>query len=162
MMVFCERENNFRRANNSNKRTGMARTPQRLLGIDYGRVRIGIATCDELGIATRPLGFIPRESDEQAAKVISELAKKEKVTALVIGIPLHANGDAGGNVRWVRNFLKILAPVCDLPVYEVDERYSSSEAEEALKEEGKWPATKGQVDAKSAAILLRRYLNGEK
>ena len=137
------------------------RPPQRLLGVDYGRVRIGIATCDELGISTRPLGFVPRESDAKAAAIVAELARRERVTGVVIGLPLHANGDAGGNVRWVRDFLKELAKVCALPVHEVDERYSSSEAEEALKEEGKWPATKGQVDAKSAAILLRRWLNGE-
>ncbi len=139
----------------------MPRAPQRLLGVDYGRVRIGVATCDELGISTRPLGFVPRESDAKAAVIIAELARRERVTGVVIGLPLHANGDAGGNVRWVRDFLKELAKVCTLPVHEVDERYSSSEAEEALKEEGKWPATKGQVDAKSAAILLRRWLNGE-
>ncbi len=139
----------------------MPRAPQRLLGVDYGRVRIGIATCDELGISTRPLGFVPRASDAQAAAIVAELARRERVTGVVIGLPLHANGDAGGNVRWVRDFLKELAKVCTLPVHEVDERYSSSEAEEALKEEGRWPATKGQVDAKSAAILLRRWLDGE-
>jgi putative Holliday junction resolvase len=139
----------------------MPRTPQRLMGIDYGRVRIGIATCDELGISTRPLGFIPRESDAKAAAIIAELAKREGVEALVIGLPLHANGAAGANVKWVKEFIKILANVCPLTVHKVDERYSSSEAEEALKEEGKWPASKGQVDAKSAAILLRRYLDGE-
>jgi putative holliday junction resolvase len=139
----------------------MGRAPQRLMGIDYGRVRIGIATCDELGISTRPLGFVPRETDAKAAAIIAGLAQRERAEALVIGLPLHANGDAGGNVRWVRDFLKELAKVCTLTVHEVDERYSSSEAEEALKEEGKWPATKGQVDAKSAAILLRRWLDGE-
>ncbi len=140
----------------------MPRTPQRLLGIDYGRVRIGIATCDELGISTRPLGFIPRETDEKAAQIIAELAKREGVEALVIGLPLNANGSKGGNVKWVNDFIEKLAAVCPLTVHKVDERYSSSEAEEALKEEGKWPATKGQIDAKSAAILLRRYLDGEK
>ncbi len=133
----------------------------RMLGLDYGRVRIGVAVSDGLGIATRPLGFIPRTSDEQAALVVAELARREGVQALVIGRPLHANGDAGGNVRWVEAFLVALAKVCTLPVHQVDERYSSSEAEEALKEEGRWPAAKGTVDAKSAAILLRRYLDGE-
>ena len=139
----------------------MSRAPQRLMGLDYGRVRIGIATCDELGISTRPLGFVPRETDAKAAAIIASLAHREGAQALVIGLPLHANGDTGGNVRWVREFLKELAKVCVLKVHEVDERYSSSEAEAALKEEGKWPATKGQVDAKSAAILLRRWLDGE-
>jgi putative Holliday junction resolvase len=133
----------------------------RLLGIDYGRVRIGIAVSDGLGISTRPLGFIPRTSDQQAAQVVAELARRERVEALVIGLPLHANGEAGSNVRWVRDFLSELGKVCTLPVHQVDERYSSSEAEEALRQEGRWPASKGQVDAKSAAILLRRFIDGE-
>jgi putative Holliday junction resolvase len=136
--------------------------PQRLLGIDYGRVRIGIAVSDALGISTRPVGFIPRKSDKQAAAVVAEMARRERAEALVIGLPLHASGKEGGNVRWVRAFLVELAKVCSLPVHEVDERYSSGEAEEALRAEGAWPAAPGQVDAKSAAILLRRFLDGER
>jgi len=136
--------------------------PQRLLGIDYGRVRIGLAVCDELGISTRPLGFVPRSDDRQAARVVAEMAKREQVEALIIGLPLHAGGDAGANVTWVRTFVAELMKICVLPVHEVDERYSSSEAEAALREEGSWPATPGQIDAKAAAILLRRYLDGER
>ncbi|MBA3710641.1 MAG: Holliday junction resolvase RuvX [Planctomycetes bacterium] len=134
----------------------------RLLGIDYGRRRIGLAVSDELGISTRAIGFVPRVDDAQAAAVVAEMAKRERAEAIVIGLPLHANGDAGGNVRWVRAFATELAKRCTLPVHEVDERYSSSEAEEQLREEGKWPAPKGAVDARCAAILLRRYLNGER
>ncbi len=137
------------------------RTPERLLGIDYGRSRIGIATCDELGIVCTAVGFVPRHDDASAARVVAELAKREAVTAIVIGLPLHAHGAEGANVRWVRTFVQVLAKLCPLPVHEVDERYSSSEAEEALKAEGTWPASPGQVDARAAAILLRRWLDGE-
>jgi putative Holliday junction resolvase len=139
----------------------MARPPQRLLGVDYGRVRIGVAVCDELGISVRGLGFIPRSDDAAAAKVVAALAAREAVTGIVIGLPLHAHGDAGANVRWVRAFTAQLAKVCPLPIHEVDERYSSSEAEEQLRAEGRWPAKKGDVDARSACILLRRWLDGE-
>ena len=139
----------------------MARPPQRLLGVDYGRVRIGIAVCDELGISITPIGFVPRSDDRSAAAVVAHLAAREEVVGLVIGLPLHAHGDAGANVRWVRAFTAHLAKVCALPIHEVDERYSSSEAEEALRDEGRWPAAKGVVDARSAGILLRRWLDGE-
>jgi putative Holliday junction resolvase len=134
----------------------------RLLGIDYGRVRVGIAVSDALGITTTPIGFIPRTDDRQVATVIAQLARRERAEAIVIGLPLHAHGAAGANVRWVRAFVAELARHCPLPVHEVDERYSSSEAEAALREEGRWPAAKGQIDARSAAILLRRYLDGER
>ena len=137
------------------------RPPGRLLAIDYGRVRLGIATCDELGIACNPVGFIPRVDDTQAAGVVAHLAKREKAVALIIGLPLHANGDRGANVAWVKAFLRELTKVCPLPTHQVDERYSSSEAEEELRAMGRWPAPKGQVDAQSAVILLRRFLAGE-
>jgi putative Holliday junction resolvase len=102
----------------------------RLLGVDYGRVRIGLAVCDELGIATRALGFVRREDDAQAAKIVAETARRERAEGVVIGLPLHAHGAEGANVRWVRDFLKELAKHIQLPVHEVDERYSSAEAEE--------------------------------
>ncbi len=138
------------------------RAGKRLLAIDYGRVRIGLATCDELGIATRPLGFVERkDSDAVAARTIAQLARQESIQEIVIGLPLHEKGQEGENVRWVRAFLKELAKHCALPVHEADERHTSWEAEAALKEEGKWPASKGQIDAKAAAILLRRWLDGE-
>ncbi|MDA3961703.1 MAG: Holliday junction resolvase RuvX [Planctomycetota bacterium] len=134
---------------------------KRLLAIDYGRRRIGLATCDALGIAVQAYGFIARESDEQAATVIAAVAKKEDSAGIVAGLPLHASGEAGDNVRYVRRFLRELRQRCPLPVYEVDERHSSSEAEQVLIKEGKWPAKPGEVDAKAAAIILRRYLNGQ-
>src|SRR4051812_22762024 len=95
------------------------RAGKRLMAIDYGRVRIGLATCDELGIATRPLGFVPRQdSDAAAAKVIAQMARQEAIEAIVIGLPLHEKGQEGENVRWVRAFLVELAKVCPLPVHE--------------------------------------------
>lgn len=140
----------------------MSRQPGgRVLALDYGRVRIGVATCDELGIAVTPLGFVPRADDRSAAATIAGLARQQQAVALVVGLPLHAHGAAGDNVRWVRRFLVELARVCPLPVHEVDERYSSGEAEDALKAEGKWPPAPGAVDAKAAAIVLRRWLDGE-
>jgi len=133
----------------------------RLLGIDYGRVRIGLAVCDDLGISTTALGFVRRESDALAAVIVAAIAKREGAQALVIGLPLHAHGAEGGNVRWVRAFSAELAKLCTLPVHEVDERYTSTEAEAQLRAEGTWPAPHGAVDARCAAILLRRYLDGE-
>jgi putative holliday junction resolvase len=134
----------------------------RLIGIDYGRKRIGLAVSDELGIATRGIGFVPREDDRQAAAVVAEVARREGAAAIVVGLPLHAHGAVGANVRWVRAFTAELAKLIDLPIHEVDERYSSSEAEEQLRAEGKWPAAPGLADARAAAIVLRRYLDGER
>lgn len=131
----------------------------RLLGLDYGRARIGIAVCDALGISTRPIGFIPRTSDAQAAPLVAALARQEGVSGIVIGLPLHAHGAAGENVAWVRAFVAELRRHCALPIHETDERHSSQEAEEALRAAGDWPVAAGRIDAKAAAIILRRHLD---
>ena len=139
----------------------MPRTGERLLGLDYGRRRVGVATCDPLGIAVEPYGFVKRASDVQLAQAVSAIAAREGCAGIVVGLPLHASGVAGNNVRYVRRFLRVLREHCPLPVYEVDERHSSSEAEMLLRREGAWPAPPGALDARAAAVILRRWLDGE-
>lgn len=133
----------------------------RLLGVDYGRVRIGIAVSDALGLGAKPLGFVKRQSDAQAAGLVAALAAKERVGGIVIGLPINADGSHGGNARWVQQFQALLAKQTQLPITLVDERYSSSEAEEELRQAGKWPCEAGWLDAQAAAIVLRRHLAGE-
>lgn len=133
----------------------------RLLGIDYGRVRVGLAVSDALGFNATPLGFVKRENDAQAATVVAAVAAKERVGGLVLGLPLNADGSQGGNVAWVRAFHAQLAKRTALPIVLVDERYSSGEAEEELRAAGKWPCDPGWLDAQAAAIVLRRHLAGE-
>ncbi len=135
--------------------------PGKLLAIDYGRARLGLAVCDALRISIKALGHINRETDKQAAGIVHKLATDEQVVSVVIGLPLHASGDVGENVEWVRNFCTELAQLNDLPIIEVDERHSSQEAEALLKEEGKWPAEPGAIDAKAACVILKRYIDGE-
>ena len=133
----------------------------RLLGVDYGRVRIGLAVSDALGIDAKPLGFLRRTTDAQAAQMVAAVAIKEKVGGIVLGLPLNADGSKGGNVRWVRAFRTELAKATKLPITLVDERYSSEEAEEELRLRGKMPKERGWIDAQSAVIVLRRHLAGE-
>ena len=105
-----------------------------LLGIDYGRRRIGVALADAFGISLDPIGFVPREHDHQAARLVAALAEQHKVKQFVIGRPVHANGDAGANVRWVEDFARALAAYSNLPQTLVDERYTSAEAERILRQ----------------------------
>lgn len=134
---------------------------KKLLAVDYGRVRIGLATGDPMGISLTLIGFVRRVDDAQAAAVVAQVAAQHGCEGVLLGLPLHANGDRGANVAWVAAFRAELAKHCALPVDEVDERYSSIEAEELLRERGEWPPKPGRVDAASAAILLRRYQSGE-
>ena len=133
----------------------------RLLGVDYGRVRLGIAVSDALGLGAKPLGFVKRQSDAQAAGLVAALAAKEAVGGIVLGLPINADGSHGGNARWVQQFQAHLAKATALPITLVDERYSSHEAEAELRQAGKWPCEPGWLDAQAAAIVLRRHLAGE-
>ena len=134
---------------------------KKLLAVDYGRVRVGLATGDPMGISLTLIGFVRRENDAQAATVVAQVAAQHGCQGILVGLPLHANGAAGANVAWVKAFRAELAKVCTLPVADVDERYSSSDAEELLRERGEWPAKPGRSDAAAAAVLLRRYQAGE-
>ena len=133
----------------------------KLLGIDYGRARVGLAVTDALRISCKPLGHINRDSDEQTTTVLAALIAQEQIAEIVIGLPLHAHGEAGENVDWVRAFCAVLKTKTTLPIHEVDERYTSSEAEAFLKDQGQWPADPGVIDARAACIILQRYLQGE-
>jgi len=94
-------------------------------------------------------------------KAIAALIAEWQPQALVVGVPFHPDGAPHDNTRRAQRFARQLQGRFGLPVHEVDERYSSSEAKEALRDEGRWPAAKGVVDARAAGILLRRWLDGE-
>lgn len=136
--------------------------PGRLLGVDYGRARIGLAVADPLGLGAAPLGFVPRQDDAAAARVVAAVAVRERVAGIVLGMPRHADGRHGAAARWVQRFRAALAGATALPIAMVDERYSSGEAEAELRQAGRWPCDPGWVDAQAAAIILRRHLAGER
>jgi putative holliday junction resolvase len=135
---------------------------RRLIGLDYGRVRIGVARTDLLAVQVEPVGFIPRTSDADAAAVVAALARRDDAVGLVLGRPVHADGRPGDNVAWVDAFRAILAALCPLPITQVDERHSTAEAQGRLQSTGDWPAPRGRIDAVAAAILLERYLAGQR
>lgn len=133
-----------------------------LLAVDFGRRRIGLARSDANGVTASPVGHIERTTDEEAAKVVAAVAQRERAVAIVLGIPYHADGSRAPGTTIARNFATTLRRACPLPVVECDERHTSEEAEDLLRRQGRWPAAPGQLDAASAAVLLRRYLSGER
>lgn len=130
--------------------------PERLVGLDYGRVRIGVAVSD--GPIAVPYGFIPRQDDAQAAAAVAAVAASHRAAGIVIGMPRNTDGSYGENARWVQRFRAALARATSLPITLVDERHSSAEAEAELRRAGRWPCPPGQLDALAATIILRRHL----
>ena len=134
---------------------------ERLLGLDIGEVRIGVAISDELGSIASPLAMIPRRAD-----VVAELKKlivKYMPSRLVVGLPVGLSGREGPQAQATREFAEELASALALPVEYYDERMSSSIAEQTLISQGtRREKRKQQIDAMAAAVILQGYLDNQR
>ena len=103
-----------------------------LLGIDYGRKRIGVAVCDKGQSVSSPLETVARVRDGREMTAITRLAEDYDAAGFVVGLPLHANGDESDMSREARGFGRLLGEASGLPVTFFDERYTSAQAEDFL------------------------------
>ena len=134
---------------------------ERLLGLDVGTKRIGVAVGDDMGIVVSGNEAVPRKPEAAAIKRITELCKEYGIKKIVIGLPYHANGDFGEQAQDCKNFSKLLET--DYEIFFEDERYSSFEAEENLKAQGKiLRNNKELIDIESACIILKQFINSKK
>jgi len=132
-----------------------------ILGIDYGRKRIGIAVAC-LGIPM-PLKPIKRTGVRADIKIIADIVNEYSVEKIVVGNPLNMNGTAGVMSREAETFAALLEKRIKLPVVLVDERCTSRGAEEMLFKLGKnLKETKLKVDGVSACLILENYLDRER
>ncbi len=132
----------------------------RILGIDYGEKRIGLAVSDELGIAARGLSVIERKSKKTDMEAIATAVSAQGIGAIVVGYPLRLDGSAGIQCEKVDRFLGALRETFPLPVIAWDETLSTKEAEDLMREAGVTRKKKrGMVDRIAAAFILQDYLN---
>ncbi|MGB3202493.1 MAG: Holliday junction resolvase RuvX [Nodosilinea sp.] len=135
-------------------------TPVSALGLDIGRRRVGVAGCDGTGLIATGLTTIHRQSFAQLLTDIQQIALARQAQVLVVGLPLTMNGEEGVQARQVRKVANGLSQALDLPVIYVDERLSSVEAEQLMREAGHSVAyDKALIDRKAAAIILQRWLD---
>lgn len=133
---------------------------KRILGIDFGEKRIGLALSDPEGQFAVPLETLRRTSDAQAIRQIIDTALDREVECLVVGEPLNLDGSRGPASARASSFARKLAAESGLPVKMTDETLTSVEAEERLREAGIDPRRHPErVDATAAQILLEQYLN---
>lgn len=134
---------------------------KRIAGIDFGLKRVGISICDELHITITPLKVLDYSSPTFWENLIFIL-DKEKVGGIVVGIPL-ANSLSERNIMpLVQNFILELKTKVSVPIFEVDESYTSKNATSLMLEIGKKKGqrrTKGYKDLISSAIILRDFIN---
>ena len=132
----------------------------RILGIDYGSVRIGLAVSDPNRKIAFPLATYTRRSREADAAYFRELIEREEIGALVLGLPVHLSGREGQKAQEARAFGKWLAEITGLAVVFADERFTTVEAESALWTSGlTHKKRKERRDRVAAQIMLQAYLD---
>jgi putative Holliday junction resolvase len=131
----------------------------RLLALDVGERRIGLASgVAEIGTAL-PAGFIRRSKLGADIQAVLDAAGQRQSDAIVVGVPYRPGGDESTQTRYVQGFIRALRRESQLPVLEVDEVFTSFEAEGLLREAGHEPSRdRGSIDESAAVLILRRFL----
>ena len=130
----------------------------KLLGLDHGDKRFGIALSDAGKVIATPRLVV--EGEDALWQTLESLMSEEDIEAVVIGLPLNMDGSEGPRARKVIEFSSVLEEKTGLPVHFQDERLSSFEAESALSEAGVHGSRrKSRVDMVAAQIILQGYLN---
>ena len=132
-----------------------------VLGVDFGRVRIGLAISDELRLLAHPLETIP--AGKSAIARIAEIAREKNVDGVVVGVPKLMSGVAGTAANEALAFADKLRAVLKCEVVTWDERLTTVAAERALRESGKKTrVTRGYVDQVAAQMILQGFLDRQR
>ena len=136
---------------------------RRVLAIDYGRKRIGLALSDELGMTARPLVTLARTNRQNDFRRLRELCRTHGVAQIVVGHPVHMSGEAGTMADEAGRFAARLKKELGIPVELLGERLTSWEAQQLFAEVKPSSRRKrGPLDDVAAAILLREYLGSRR
>jgi len=135
----------------------------RVLGIDYGEARIGLALSDPLRMVATPLETVDAVNRKQAFRRIREVVEEKEVRELVVGLPLHMNGDEGELAVAARAFAeKLETQLQGIPVRLWDERMSSAEAERTLRlGDARAGRRKQMRDQVAAQLILQSWLDAQ-
>ncbi len=136
--------------------------PRTILAFDFGLRRIGVAVGQDVTGSASPLGVVANREDGVDQQAIAALIKEWRPSRIVVGMPSHADGSPGDLQKFVESFIKELQRY-GLDVDTVDERYTSVEAEHALRE-ARAAGTRGRIskemiDSAAAVFIAERYLS---
>ena len=133
----------------------------RILALDHGTKRIGVAVSDELKMIAQPLEFIPTEPFAAFLTRLRAICAEKEVELMLVGMPRNMDGTYGPAAEKVRDFITALQPVVTAPIKTLDERLTSAQANRVLLQGNVRRADrKKKVDAMAAALLLQGYLDG--
>ena len=122
----------------------------KVLALDYGSARTGVAVSDPTGTIARPLGVVERAATDAGLTRVAELVRDECAERVVVGLPLTLRGERGEQAREAEAFVERLRAAVDVPVETVDERFTTALAQQT--------PSGAPEDARAAAHLLTTYL----
>ncbi|MCH8205572.1 MAG: Holliday junction resolvase RuvX [Chloroflexi bacterium] len=135
----------------------------RVIALDVGDRRIGVALSDPTGLLASPLSTVTRKGHDADVDEVLGLAAANDVAEIVVGMPVSLSGRKGAQAARTTAFAEELRRKTDLPVVFVDERYSTVQAERSLRELGVQPSRdRARVDAAAAAVILQSYLDSKR
>ncbi len=138
----------------------MVRSAARVLAIDLGKARVGVAVSDELGMFAHPRPALDGKSRKALLAALAALAREENVTRFLVGLPLEMSGAEGSAARKALAFAEELANATGIEVELVDERLTTVEAGRHLRAQGvSARAGKKLVDGVAAAVMLQSWLD---
>jgi putative Holliday junction resolvase len=133
----------------------------RILALDHGTKRIGVAVSDETKTIAQPLEYIPAEPFAGFLDRLKQLIREKEVSLILIGLPRNMDGSYGPAAEKVQTFVGVLAGAITVPIKMWDERLTSAQANRILIQGGvRRDKRKEKVDKMAAAILLQSYLDG--
>ena len=127
----------------------------KVLALDYGSARTGVAVSDPTGTLARPLGVVEAAASEQGIARLVALAHEEQVERVVVGLPVTLRGERGSQAEETDRFVSLLREALDLPIESFDERFTTNLARQTRRGRAKRPPAE---DAVAAAHLLTSYL----
>ena len=122
----------------------------KVMALDYGSARTGVAVSDPTGVLARPLGVVERAASERGLARVVELVREERPVRIVVGLPLTLRGERGEQAAETERFVEALRAAVDVPVESLDERFTTSLAAQTN--------ARAAEDARAAAHLLETYL----
>jgi putative Holliday junction resolvase len=131
----------------------------RMLGLDIGDRRIGVALSDPEGILASPLTVINRRDESFDIEAIKDIINRQQVGQVIVGLPLSLDGSLGQQAEKVKDFVRKLSEQVEIPVEYRDERLTTVFAERLAQASGGKKAKKAGHDAQAAAIILQGYLD---
>jgi len=123
----------------------------KVVALDYGAARTGVAVSDPTGTLARPMGVVEKAGTEAGLAALAELIRTEGAERVVVGLPLTLRGEHGEQARETERFVEALRAAVDVPIERFDERFTTDLAESA-------PNPEAPEDARAAAHLLTSYL----